>query len=326
MFQEDSCSSWSPPPTNPSDVATLWRLESCEETSWCEESTSDKESWVSCEWSFSSSPLSCDPYDSPAPLSCDLGYDYETPPRPNSVTTPPVPVSVCLSEKQAKYDPSCAVRDEIGWQLSRVMQLNGCQPQCAKTLHGLHEYDALLAHSMFTSKSVAEQRCWLMEYFVTHCPVRDGTKDFKAIKFMLCGKAVCQNLWLATHAVSSSRFYDIRKDFLSGIGINKGKKSKTLASKSMKSIEWMSSYFDRVGDKRPDKFGIYLPSCLTERTIYNLMIQDISESSAISFSQFNKLYRTQFPAVSIPKASYSNLCSVLFKSCSHYTGVPLYEV
>ena len=50
------------------------------------------------------------------------------------------------------------MKDEIGWQLSKVLDLNGSQPHCAVTVHCLYEYDILLAHSMFASKEVTEQR------------------------------------------------------------------------------------------------------------------------------------------------------------------------
>lgn len=68
----------------------------------------------------------------------------------------------------------------------------------------------------------------------------------------------------------------------------------------MVAIAWMSSYFERVGDKRPDKNGIYLPTCLTETMIYSLMVKGLSNDT-ICFSQFNKLFRNQFSYVTIPK-------------------------
>ena len=72
----------------------------------------------------------------------------------------------------------------------------------------------------------------------------------------------------------------------------------------------MRSYFDRVGDKRPDKDGIYLPNCLTRQIIYNIMVDEVTEPDeptaapeVICFSQFNKLFTDHFPNVSIPKVS-----------------------
>lgn len=70
--------------------------------------------------------------------------------------------------------------------------------------------------------------------------------------------------------------------------------------KSQKAIAWMESYFDRVGDKRPDKHGIYLPTCLTEKAIYGNMVDELGEE-AVCFSQFNRIFRVNFPTVTIPK-------------------------
>ena len=76
----------------------------------------------------------------------------------------------------------------------------------------------------------------------------------------------------------------------------------------MKCIEWMRSYFERVGDKRPDKDGIYLPTCLTEKAIYKIVKNELPHDSVICSSQFNKLYRSQFPNVTIPKVSIDAYC------------------
>ncbi len=37
----------------------------------------------------------------------------------------------------------------------------------------------------------------------------------------------------------------------------------------------MEDYFERVGDKRPDKDGIFLPTCLTETKIFEIMVDGI---------------------------------------------------
>ena len=57
----------------------------------------------------------------------------------------------------SKFDPSCAVKSEEGWQLSSVMQLQGCKSRCTCELHGLSEYDVLVAH----------KRAWILDYFRT---------------------------------------------------------------------------------------------------------------------------------------------------------------
>lgn len=59
----------------------------------------------------------------------------------------------------------------------------------------------------------------------------------------------------------------------------------------------------RIGDKRPDKDGIYLPTCLTEYAIYSRMKEELSGNDIVCFSQFNKIFRSHFPNVTIPKVS-----------------------
>ena len=119
---------------------------------------------------------------------------------------------------------------------------------------------------------------------------------------------VCLNVWLAVLPVSLSRFYRLRQDFLTydlSI-ISDEKRSRSLSSKSMEAVAWMENYFDRIGDKRPDKDGIYLPTCLTKRKIFEIMTEELyqgNEEKAICFSQFNKLFKTDFRRVTIPKVS-----------------------
>lgn len=206
-----------------------------------------------------------------------------------------------------KFDPTRAVTNEDGWQLSSVMELQGCQPRCCSQVHGVSEYDVLIAHSSFASKSPADRRAWMLDYFDTNCPHNEqGEKDPKNIQYILCGRRVCQALWQAILSISTSTFYSLRRDFMDGKRADKNVRMRSLSSKSMEAVAWMSSYFTRVGDKRPDKDGIYLPSCLSEKSIYNLMVEDFAQSTpgqdhCVCLSQFNRLFRTYFPNVTIPK-------------------------
>ena len=100
------------------------------------------------------------------------------------------------------------------WNLFTVMNLNGCKECCAPTLHGLSEYDILIAHSNFVSMTNADQRVWIYDYFNSHCPNDDEGKKFPSgIQFFLCGRNVCQAVWLAALGISNSRFYDLRRQF-----------------------------------------------------------------------------------------------------------------
>ena len=122
--------------------------------------------------------------------------------------------------------------------------------------------------------------------------------------YHLCGKNVCLPVWLAVLSISSSRFYEVRREFMDGMIQPAPKRSRSLAVKSQQAIAWMESYFDRIGDKRPDKDGIYLPTCLTEKAIYDKMVEELQER-VVCFSQFNKIFRKSFSHVSIPKVFIS---------------------
>lgn len=194
---------------------------------------------------------------------------------------------------------------EVDWNLFSAMETYGCQENCISTVHGQTEYDVLLAHSGFASKTTVEQRRWIFDYLATHCPNDDsGRKDVKNTTFLVCAKSVCLTAWLAVLSISSSRFYEIRKEFVNGQTEPTPKRPRSMSVKSQQAIAWMSSYFKQVGDKRPDKDGIYLPTCLTEKAIHSRMIQELyreEESQAVCLSQFNRLFRTNFPNVTIPK-------------------------
>lgn len=118
------------------------------------------------------------------------------------------------------------------WDLFKVMEISGCAPNCTTSIHGLTEYDILRAHSMFASLNNAEQRRWSYDYFSNHCPNDEsGTSDPSGLKFILCGKSVCQPLWLATLGMSTSRFYDLRRLFQEDMGPPASKKPRSISVK-----------------------------------------------------------------------------------------------
>ena len=161
----------------------------------------------------------------------------------------------------------------------------------------------MLSHSAYQSKSTSAQYSWILDYFTNSCPINpDESKDVKNIRYSLCGRDVCKPVWQAALGISSSHFYEVHKAFTEGACLSERKKC-PMAPRTLRALSWMSSYFERVGDKRPDKKGIYLLSCLTERMIYSIMKEQMNEEDTICFSQFNKLFRTNFSHVSIPKVS-----------------------
>ena len=206
------------------------------------------------------------------------------------------------------------VLSEQKWQLTSILKMNGCSQNCATKVHMINEYDILIAHSQFSSKSIQEQSLWIIQYFDTHCPSSsNGEKDIKKMSFYIQGRVVCLPIWLQILAISTSRFYRIRNDYLTNGGISYlSKPHRAQLPKTMEAIAWMTQYFARIGDKRPDKDGIYLPTCLTEKKIYEIMCDELQlchsdvHSQCISYSKFCQLYTNEFKNVSIPKVSYNS--------------------
>lgn len=300
--------------------------EACE---WsCDGETTPELTWEPCEWSEpegqyqpndpARNPLQIWDHSSESsepPIAEDNLGDTtswsSTPPCGFSCSAAPSPIRMSprVPKPKVKFDPSNAVHTEEGWQLTQVMNLTGCNAKCATAIHDLTDYDVLQAHATFSGKTVTQQWCWLLDYFETHCPnTSSGEKDVKNMHYQLSGRSVCQALWQAVLGISMSRFYAARKDFMAGNSRAscEQKKSRSMTRKSMEAIAWMSSYFDRIGDKRPDKDGIYLPTSLTEKAIFDIMLEDMGgdSSSTVCFSQFNRIYRQHFPHVTIPKVCY----------------------
>ena len=308
MATEFESPTWTPSECSFTTITCTVETQDCFEVcNWTDEEESDGE-WTVCEWtSEDSTCASTEAHEAdgdfpPIPRGDEFGVSPERIPFfPHS----PLRRSPRVPKQKAKFDPSSSVTSEEGWQLSSVMELQGCQPHCVTQVHGLSEYDVLIAHSTITTKSPSDKCAWMLEYFSTNCPhTPEGAKDPKNMQFILCGRSVCQAVWQAVLSISNSRFYQIRKDFLAGKRAERSVRIRALAPKSMAAVAWMRSYFNRVGDKRPDKDGIYLPSSLSERVIYQLMAEDASmREGCVCFSQFNKLFRTHFPNVTIPKVS-----------------------
>ena len=192
------------------------------------------------------------------------------------------------------------------WQLSSVLNFSGCGTMCATKLHGLTHHDILRAHSFFDSRNRQEQSDYIIQFLVMNCPYdKNGDRN---ITFTIQGKLVCMKLWLEVLSVSISRFYRLHQQFIEFGGVTSIVKARrSLAPRTLEAIAWMENYFQRVGDKRPDKAdAIYLPTCLTEKKLFEIYVEDVYQgdmSKAIGRSRFNTLFNTNFKHVTIPKVS-----------------------
>ena len=216
-----------------------------------------------------------------------------------------------LSNQSSELTTTTTTGAEAGkhnWRLSSVLDLDGCTQNCAITQHMLNEHSILSAHSQFSNKSTQEQNAWIIEYFNSHCPFDvNGMRDFKSLKYTIHGRQVCLTIWLEVLSISHSRFYRLRTDFVENGGISLlSSQQKSPCVKTSKAVAWMRQYFERIGDKRPDKEGIYLPTCLTRKKVYEIMTEEFLQvegpnAEIICMSQFDRVFSRDFKEVTIPK-------------------------
>jgi len=81
----------------------------------------------------------------------------------------------------------------------------------------------------------------------------------------------------------------------------------TSIKKTVVACAWLAAFIERVGDKQSDKDWIYLPTCLTESKMYEMLEEAYSgsddSSSHISYSKLSLIFNEEFKIVSIPKVS-----------------------
>ena len=148
------------------------------------------------------------------------------------------------------------------------MLMEGCAEQCVTKVHELSELDVLCSQAQFAAKTPQEQNQWIIDYFLSYCSCYGaGNRDSRNIAYIVAGRTVCLNVWLG---ISVSRYYRLRREFLENGGSlsQVTRRSRSLSPKTVKAVAWMEHYFNRIGDKNPDKYDIYLPTCLTEKKIY----------------------------------------------------------
>ena len=170
-----------------------------------------------------------------------------------------------------------------------MMDIHGCDRNCVRRVHELSEYDVLSAHSSFAAKTLTQQRRWIFDYLANHCPNGEcGIKEPKKLTFFLCGKSVCFVYQLKSFLRNPKRVYEWSSGtYCRTITCRQGSENNSLDG----------VIFSRIGDRRPDKDGIYLPTCFT-------FFDSMTGEQAVCFSQFNRIFRVNFPNVTIPMVLY----------------------
>ena len=129
------------------------------------------------------------------------------------------------------------------WDLLSILRIQCCSADPASIAHSLLPGEIGFANANFNSRSHNSQNQWMLEYLNSNCS-RHG--DSPSFHFVICGKSVCQQLWLLTLNVSQARFYRIRSLYLEGkVCLEMSQQKKKLSVKSNEAIAWMGNYFDR---------------------------------------------------------------------------------
>lgn len=177
--------------------------------------------------------------------------------------------------------------------------MKGCGDECATKVHHLNETDIYIPHQRFSHLGNFQQRQWVLDYLHSNT-----SKETKETIFVILGKAVCLPVWLSVLGLKKSHYYEVRKEFLTGVLFLERLSSATMhRAKSYKAIAWMQLYFDQVGDQIPDRMAIHLLSFLTHGMVYSRMREELEQSGeeVISQSHFYQLWSSEFPHVSVPK-------------------------
>ena len=120
-----------------------------------------------------------------------------------------------------------------------------CSAEPASIKHSLlpGEIGFFNANHSFNSRSHNSQNQWILEYLNSNCSRHGESPSFN---FVICGKSVCQQLWLLILNVSQARFYRVRSLYLEGkVCLEMSQQKKKMSVKSNEAIAWMGNYFDR---------------------------------------------------------------------------------
>ena len=180
--------------------------------------------------------------------------------------------------------------------------MNGCAVKCCINVHKVNALDILSYHSYFEQLSREARQKWLIQYFNNQSS-KNGLGEVE-INYYICGKEVCQPVWISTLGISVSTFYNARKKFLSGSLVVVHDTQRSPRLRTNQAIAWMKNYFDLIGDKLPHRMSVHLPSNLSKLAIYQRMTADFQkrrENIIISQSNFFRIWDENFPEVVIPK-------------------------
>lgn len=84
------------------------------------------------------------------------------------------------------------------------------------------------------------------------------------IKYIIGGEEVCELCWRLVYGIRYNKFRTLKEKFRSGILLLEHRRTGRLntSESTMRLLEWMRSFFCKIGDYMPMSDQIHLPSCL----------------------------------------------------------------
>lgn len=126
-----------------------------------------------------------------------------------------------------------------------VFEVNGCsEVPCAVAVHQLTPGDVLFYHENYSTRDQLQQRQWLFEFLSSNC-----CRAEKTVNFVVCGKSVCQDIWLKVLGIAPLKFSKVKSKFLRGkVSSEKPNPSRKPKLSTCEAIAWMGNYFERYED------------------------------------------------------------------------------
>lgn len=140
--------------------------------------------------------------------------------------------------------------------------------------------------------------------------MKDHVRKDKSILYTIAGEEVCEVCWRLSYGIRFNKFKSLKEKFTSGVVVlEHGHSGRLNTSEStMRLLEWMRSFFIKIGDHMPMSDNINLPSCLTRLDVYELAKFDLTQGGlpcpCPSSSYMYKIWQKEFPKVKIPKVIY----------------------
>ena len=92
---------------------------------------------------------------------------------------------------------------------------------------------------------------------------------------------------------------------------NRQSQKGSVSSKTMNAVLWLREYSKKFGDRMPDTGKVHLPMCLTKRSLYFSMKEELTDSDLEypSLKTFYRIWRENFPNLKLPKVNNVILCN-----------------